>query len=100
MRERIFARQIELGIVPADIELSPRPPWVPAWDELEPEDQKVAARFMECFAGFLSHTDDQIGRVLAFLEASGDADNTVVVLVSDNGASSEGGVTGSINDVR
>ena len=60
----------------------------------------MAARFMECFAGFLSHTDDQIGRLLAYLEASGDADNTIVVLVSDNGASSEGGVTGSINDVR
>ena len=73
---------------------------MPAWDELEPEDQKVAARFMECFAGFLSHTDDQIGRLLAHLEASGDADNTIVVLVSDNGASSEGGVNGSINDVR
>jgi arylsulfatase len=100
LRERILARQIELGILPPDIELSPRPPWVPAWDELEPEDQKVAARFMECFAGFLSHTDDQIGRLLAHLEASGDADNTIVVLVSDNGASSEGGVTGSINDVR
>jgi arylsulfatase len=99
-RERILARQIELGVVPADVELSPRPPWVPAWDDLEPEDQKVAARFMECFAGFLSHTDAQIGRLLAHLEASGDADNTVVVLVSDNGASSEGGVTGSINDVR
>jgi arylsulfatase A-like enzyme len=100
LRERILARQIELGIVPADIELSPRPPWVPDWNDLEPEDQKVAARFMECFAGFLSHTDDQIGRLLAHLEASGDADNTIVVLVSDNGASSEGGVTGSINDVR
>ncbi len=100
LRERILARQVELGIVPTDIELSPRPPWVPAWDELAPEDQKVAARFMECFAGFLSHTDDQIGRLLAHLEASGDADNTIVVLVSDNGASSEGGVTGSINDVR
>jgi arylsulfatase A-like enzyme len=99
-RERILARQVELGVVPAGTDLSPRPPWVPAWDELEPEDQKVAARFMECFAGFLSHTDDQIGRLLAHLEASGDADNTIVVLVSDNGASSEGGVTGSINDVR
>ncbi len=100
LRERILVRQVELGVVAPDTELSPRPPWVPAWDELEPADQKVAARFMECFAGFLSHTDDQIGRLLAHLEASGDADNTVVVLVSDNGASSEGGVTGSINDVR
>ena len=87
--------------MPADTELSPRPPWVPAWDDLEPDDRKVAARFMECFAGFLSHTDDQIGRLLAHLEASGDADNTVVVLVSDNGASVRRRCRpGSINDVR
>ena len=55
---------------------------------------------MECFAAFLSHTDDQIGRVLAFLDETGDPDDTVVVLVSDNGASGEGGAHGSINDVR
>ncbi len=100
LRERVLARQVQLGVVPAGTELSPRPPWVPAWDDLAPEDQRVAARFMECFAGFLSHTDDQIGRLLAHLDASGDADNTIVVLVSDNGASAEGGPTGSINDVR
>ena len=55
---------------------------------------------MECFAAFLSYTDDQIGRVLDFLEQSGDLDDTMIVLVSDNGASSEGGVHGSINDAR
>ena len=60
----------------------------------------MAARFMECFAGFLSHTDAEIGRLLAHLDESGDADNTIIVLVSDNGASAEGGATGSINDVR
>ena len=99
-RERRLERQIEAGIVPAGTELSARPPWVPAWDDLEPDDRKVAARFMECFAGFLSHTDAEIGRLLAYLEDSGDADNTIIVLVSDNGASAEGGATGSINDVR
>jgi arylsulfatase len=55
---------------------------------------------MECFAGFLSHTDDEIGRVLAFLADLGELDNTVLVLVSDNGASAEGGRDGSINDIR
>ena len=55
---------------------------------------------MECFAGFLSHADEQIGRVLGFLADTGDLDNTIVVVVSDNGASAEGGATGSINDVR
>ena len=55
---------------------------------------------MECFAGFLSYTDAQLGRVLDFLEETGDRDDTLVMVVSDNGASSEGGPTGSINDVR
>ena len=99
-RERTHARQQELGILPPGTELSPRPPWVPAWDDLDPEDQAVAARFQECFAAFLSHTDAQIGRLLAFLDTMDEADNTIVVVVSDNGASSEGGVNGSINDAR
>src|SRR5260221_13027688 len=55
---------------------------------------------MECLAGFMSHTDEQIGRVLDFLTELGDRDNTIVVVVSDNGARAEGGATGSINDVR
>src|SRR6266496_2534737 len=100
LREEILERQHASGILPPGTELSPRPPWVPAWDELTLEDQKVGARFMECFAGFLSHTDAEIGRLLAYLEESGDADNTLIVLTSDNGASAEGGATGSINDVR
>jgi arylsulfatase A-like enzyme len=99
-RERTFARQLASGLLPGSTALSPRPAWVPPWDSLSAEDQQVAARFMECFAGFLSHTDEQIGRVLEFLSDLGDADNTIVVVVSDNGASSEGGATGSINDVR
>ena len=80
--------------------LSPRPPWVPAWDSLGDRDRAVAARFMECFAGFLSHADEQIGRVLDFLRERGELDNTIVCVVSDNGASAEGGAEGSINDVR
>ncbi len=100
-RERTLARQVELGLLPPDTELSPRPSWVPAWDELEPEDQRVAARFMECFAAFLSHTDDELGRLLRFVDDElGELDDTLVVLVSDNGASAEGGQPGSINDAR
>ncbi len=99
-RDATFARQQAMGLLPEGTELSPRPPWVPAWDQLEPADQKVAARFMECFAGFLSHADAQIGRVLAFIDELGERENTVVVLVSDNGASAEGGERGSINDSR
>jgi len=99
-RERAFARQIAEGIVPAHTQLSPRPEWVPAWDALTADERTVYARYMEAFAGFLSHTDDQLGRLFAFLEATGEWDNTMVLLFSDNGASSEGGPTGSINDLR
>jgi arylsulfatase A-like enzyme len=99
-RERVFARQLAAGLLPATTALSARPPWVPAWDSLGERDKKVAARFMECFAGFLSHTDEQIGRVLDFIAELGERENTIVVVVSDNGASAEGGANGSINDVR
>ena len=99
-REQIFARQLSSGLLPPSTALSARPSWVPAWADLDPRERVVAARFMECFAGFLSHADEQMGRVLAFLDDTGDLDNTIVVVVSDNGASSEGGPIGSINDVR
>ncbi len=99
-RETVHARQLEMGVLPSGTRLSPRPPWVRAWDELDARAKAVAARFMECFAGFLSHTDAQLGRVLAFLEDLGELDHTIVIVVSDNGASAEGGPDGSINDVR
>jgi arylsulfatase len=99
-RERTHARQLEMGVIPTGTKLAPRPPWVPAWDSLGAEDQKVAARFMECFAGFLSYTDAQIGRLVDHLATTGELDDTLIILVSDNGASAEGGEKGSINDVR
>jgi arylsulfatase len=100
-RERTFARQKEMRLLPPETELSPRPPWVPAWDELSDDERQVNARFMECFAGFLSHADAQIGRVLDFVENDlEELDDTIVVVVSDNGASAEGGRLGSINDAR
>jgi arylsulfatase A-like enzyme len=100
LRERVFSRQLDRGLLPEGTRLSGRPHWVPAWDDLADEDRWVAARFMECFAGFLSHADAQVGRVLDFIRALGEWDDTLVVVVSDNGASAEGGPIGSINDVR
>ncbi|HWE68199.1 MAG TPA: arylsulfatase [Acidimicrobiales bacterium] len=100
LRQRIHARQLEIGVIPEGTVLSPRPIWVRPWDDLSQPEQGLAARFMECFAGFLSHTDAEIGRLVAFLENLGELDNTVIVVVSDNGASSEGGSEGSINDIR
>ncbi len=99
-REATLARQLASGILPAGTGLSPRPDWVPAWDSLSSDERRLYARYMEAFAGFLSHTDDQLGRLLGFLEETGDLDNTLVLVLSDNGASSEGGPTGSVNDGR
>ena len=99
-RVQTYARQLEMGVLPPGTELSPRPPWVRPWSELSEVEQALAARFMECFAGFLSYTDNQLGRFFDFLNDVGDLENTVVILVSDNGASSEGGPQGSINDIR
>jgi len=99
-REVTLARQVESGLLPAGTELSPRPDWVPAWDSLPAAHQRVFARFQECFAAYLSHADHHVGRVLDFLAETGDLDNTFVMVLSDNGASSEGGPTGSVNDGR
>ncbi|GAA1055070.1 arylsulfatase [Agromyces luteolus] len=97
-RERAFARQKELGLVPADAELSRHDPDVQQWDSLSDDERRLYARMMEVFAGFLEHTDHQIGRLLAFLEELGVLDDTLIMLISDNGASAEGGPTGSINE--
>ena len=98
-REAWFARQKELGIVPPDARLSPRNPDVTAWDELDADSRRLYARMQEAFAGFLDHTDRQIGRLLEFLKAIGSLDNTLVVLLSDNGASQEGGRDGVLNEL-
>jgi arylsulfatase len=99
-RERVFARQKALGIMPADTELSRHDPDVPAWESLSPEARRLAARMMEVFAGFLSHTDHHLGRVLDFLRETGQFDNTLIMLVSDNGASAEGGINGTTNELQ
>ena len=99
-REAVFARQLDAGVVPEGTTLSERPSWIQAWDTLSPDAQRMLARQQEVFAGFLSHTDAQIGRVLDELEALGILDNTLVMLVSDNGASGEGGALGTFNEHR
>ena len=97
-REKAFARQKDLGIVPADAELSRHDPDVPKWDSLAEDEKKLYARMMEVFAGFLEHTDFHIGRLLEFLKLIGEFDNTLIMVISDNGASSEGGPNGSVNE--
>ena len=99
-RKRVLARQKELGVMPADAELSRHDPDVPDWDSLPPEARRLAARMMEVFAGFLSHTDHHIGRLLDFLTETGELDDTLIMVVSDNGASAEGGPTGTTNELQ
>ena len=115
-RDIVLANQKRLGIVPPDTELSPvnpyqdstgadGQPWplqdtVRPWDSLDDQEKRLFARMAEVFAGFLTYTDAQIGRVLDYLEESGQLDNTVIVVISDNGASGEGGPNGSVNEVK
>ena len=97
-RDAVFARQLESGLLPPETQLSERPSWVPPWDSLTAEEQRLAARMMEVFAGFLTHTDAEVARLLDFIAELGELDDTVVLVMSDNGASAEGGAKGSFNE--
>jgi arylsulfatase len=100
IRERWYQRQKELGIIPADAALTERNEQVKPWESLSADQKKLFARYMETFAGFLEHTDAQIGRVLDYLRSIDQLDNTLVVFLSDNGASSEGGQEGRFNTFK
>ncbi len=99
-RDRWFSRQKDLGVVPPDTELAPRNPGVEAWDDLTDNQRRLACRLQEAFAAFLDHTDAQIGRLLDSLDALGIADDTMVVLLADNGASQEGGPFGVLHEMK
>ncbi|MGD9598232.1 MAG: arylsulfatase [Steroidobacteraceae bacterium] len=97
-REETLARQKALGVVPVNAVLTPRPPGLPAWESLGADDRKIAARLMEVYAGFLAHTDAQVGRIVQALQDGGEFANTLFIyIVGDNGGSAEGGLLGSIN---
>jgi arylsulfatase A-like enzyme len=100
LRTRTYRRQLEQGVIPPGTDLTDRPPWVPDWEALSDGERRLFSRYMEVFAAFLTHTDAQLGRFLDFLEHRGELDNTIVVLVSDNGASAEGTPTGTLNESR
>jgi arylsulfatase len=118
IRDKILARQKELGLLPDETELSPinphgepattgpdGQPWplldtVRPWESLTDDEKRLFVRMAEVFAGYVSYTDDQTGRVIDFLEASGELDNTIIVVISDNGASGEGGPNGTFNEWR
>lgn len=98
LRQRWFHRQLQMGIIPAGTTMAPRNPGVPPWDELTPNQQKFSCRLQEAYAAMLEHTDAQIGRLVAFLESTGQLDNTLLMVLSDNGASREGGPFGVMDE--
>lgn len=97
-RNRVLANQKQLGLVPSNTKLSRRDPDVQDWAKLSADERRLYARMMEVFAGFLEHTDHYIGELIKFLKEIGEYENTLIMLVSDNGASAEGGPTGSVNE--
>jgi arylsulfatase A-like enzyme len=99
-RELTFARQKELGVIPAEAELTERHAEIPAWDDMAEELKPILEREMEIYAGFLSHTDHHVGRLLDAIEQLGVMDDTLVyVIIGDNGASAEGTHQGSFNEM-
>jgi len=119
IREQTLARQKDMGIVPPNTGLPPLNPigtptsrtgpdgkpfpeldFTRPWEELSDDERRLFARMAEVYAGFLAHADHHIGRLLDYLEQTEQRDNTVVILVSDNGASGEGGPNGSVNEMK
>lgn len=100
LRVRIFDRQKEVGVVPPDTVLTERPSWVQPWNCLSSAERRLYARMMEVYAGFVSHTDAQIGKILNYLDSAGILENTLVCVTSDNGASAEGGPHGFLDYCR
>ncbi|HEU4929002.1 MAG TPA: sulfatase-like hydrolase/transferase [Candidatus Krumholzibacteria bacterium] len=100
LRDETFARQLEMGIVPANTKLTPRPAEIPAWDSLGEDEKRLYRRQMETFAGFAEHTDHEVGRLVQALEDMGELDNTIFFYIAgDNGSSAEGGPAGSYNEI-
>jgi arylsulfatase len=100
LREETFARQKQLGIIPADTKLTPRDPAFPAWDSLPKTQKALYSRQMEVFAGFQENADVQVGKVIHAIEKLGKLDNTLVIYIfGDNGASLEGTPTGTFNEI-
>lgn len=97
-REKVFARQKQEGIIAPDAVLSGHDPDVAQWEDLSADERRLYARMMEVFAGYFEHADHQIGRLLDYLDSAGELDNTLVMVISDNGASAEGGPHGSLNE--
>ncbi|NES76907.1 MULTISPECIES: arylsulfatase [unclassified Okeania] len=99
-RKKTIERQKELGVIPDDTQLTPRPKSLRKWDSLKPNKQRLYARMMEVFAGFTEETDHEVGRVIDAIEDLGELDNTLIIYIAgDNGSSAEGGLQGVTNEL-
>jgi arylsulfatase len=99
-REETYQRQLELGAIPKETKLTPRPKEIPAWDALNADQKKVATRLMEAFAGYTAQTDHEVGRLIQAIEDMGQLDNTLIFWeIGDNGASMEGTLNGVFNEM-
>jgi arylsulfatase A-like enzyme len=100
LRDETYAKQKQMGVIPANAELTKRPKEIPSWDSQTPDQKKLEARQMETFAGFTEHTDEQVGRLVDGLQEMGVLDNTLFIyIIGDNGASAEGGPEGAYNEM-
>src|SRR5437588_3657282 len=100
LRDQVFAKQKQMGVIPANAELKKRPKEIPSWDSQTPDQKKLEARQMETFAGFAEHTDEHVGRLVDALQEMDVLDNTLFVyIVGDNGSSAEGGPEGTYNEM-
>jgi len=100
LREKTLARQKELGVIPENTKLAPKPEDIPDWDKLTDNEKKLFALQMEAFAGFTGHTDNEVGRLVAAIDEMGVLDNTLFIyIMGDNGSSAEGGLTGTYNEL-
>lgn len=100
-RDQVFANQKKMGIIPQDTVLTKRPDWVPAWDSLTAQQKKVYNALFENFAGFFAYADHEVGRLLNAVKELPDAENTMVLFIAgDNGASAEGGLDGTLNEMK
>jgi arylsulfatase len=99
-REETFRRQLDLGVIPRDTKLTPRPKEIPAWDSLTDDQKQVAARLMEAFAGYTAQTDHEVGPLIQAIEDMGQLDDTLIFWeIGDNGASMEGTLNGVFNEM-
>jgi arylsulfatase len=100
LREQTLARQKQLGVVPSNTDLAPKPEGVKDWAVLTPDEKRLFARQMEVFAGFGEYTDHEIGRLVDAIRSLGQFDNTLIFyIVGDNGASAEGSMNGLFNEM-